>query len=223
MPSSTSLLEAEETESELPPLVVQTFAEMGLDDHGTQCQAEPQESLLHSRPASHFSLLGTVLDLQPLPLRKLPPEEDDLEEPDEAVVEETDSNTLLAQAPVPGLGSVMLPGMEAAETVLLYGGGLDDSTQQQVAGMMILPPVYGEPGFEVEQPSLMRRKSVNTTECVAVPSSEHVAEIVGRQGKCTIYLAFWASGMVIFGLKCLSFQVLCKNKLTCCVVTLAYC
>uniref|UniRef100_G3NX66 RING-type domain-containing protein n=1 Tax=Gasterosteus aculeatus TaxID=69293 RepID=G3NX66_GASAC len=27
-----------------------------------------------------------------------------------------------------------------------------------------------------------RRKSVNTTECVAVPSSEHVAEIVGRQG-----------------------------------------
>ncbi|CAL8249308.1 unnamed protein product [Merluccius merluccius] len=29
---------------------------------------------------------------------------------------------------------------------------------------------------------LLRRKSVNTTECVAVPSSEHVAEIVGRQG-----------------------------------------
>ena len=27
------------------------------------------------------------------------------------------------------------------------------------------------------------KKSVNMTECVAVPSSEHVAEIVGRQGK----------------------------------------
>lgn len=27
-----------------------------------------------------------------------------------------------------------------------------------------------------------RRKSVNMTECVPVPSSEHVAEIVGRQG-----------------------------------------
>ena len=27
------------------------------------------------------------------------------------------------------------------------------------------------------------RKSANMTECVAVPSSEHVAEIVGRQGK----------------------------------------
>lgn len=26
------------------------------------------------------------------------------------------------------------------------------------------------------------KKSMNTTECVPVPSSEHVAEIVGRQG-----------------------------------------
>ncbi|KAJ8401599.1 hypothetical protein AAFF_G00379160 [Aldrovandia affinis] len=180
MPSSTSLLEAEETESELPPLVVQPFAGIGLDDHGTQSQTEPQESLLHPCTASHFSLLGTVLDLQPL--LKPPPEEDDLEEADEAAVEETDSSTLLAQAQVPGLGSVMLPGREAAETVILYGGGLDESAQQQVAGMMILPSGYGEPGFEVEQSSLMRRKSVNTTECVAVPSSEHVAEIVGRQG-----------------------------------------
>lgn len=30
---------------------------------------------------------------------------------------------------------------------------------------------------------LVVRKSANMTECVAVPSSEHVAEIVGRQGK----------------------------------------
>lgn len=29
-----------------------------------------------------------------------------------------------------------------------------------------------------------RKKSVNMTECVPVPSSEHVAEIVGRQGVC---------------------------------------
>lgn len=33
---------------------------------------------------------------------------------------------------------------------------------------------------------LVVRKSANMTECVAVPSSEHVAEIVGRQGKTTI-------------------------------------
>jgi len=29
------------------------------------------------------------------------------------------------------------------------------------------------------------KRSQNTTECVPVPSSEHVAEIVGRQGKVT--------------------------------------
>lgn len=28
------------------------------------------------------------------------------------------------------------------------------------------------------------KKSQNITQCVAVPSSEHVAEIVGRQGTC---------------------------------------
>ena len=132
-----------------------------------------------------------------------------MEEPDEAVVEETESNMLLAQGPVPGLGSVMLPGMEAAETVILYGGGLDDSTQQQVAGMMILPPVYGEPGFELEQPPLMRRKSVNTTECVAVPSSEHVAEIVGRQGECSLASLFYSwlhvHTWLYFSFICLSF------------------
>uniref|UniRef100_A0A669DVI3 RING-type domain-containing protein n=1 Tax=Oreochromis niloticus TaxID=8128 RepID=A0A669DVI3_ORENI len=42
---------------------------------------------------------------------------------------------------------------------------------------------FGEPDYgEAETSLLNRRKSVNTTECVAVPSSEHVAEIVGRQG-----------------------------------------
>ena len=30
------------------------------------------------------------------------------------------------------------------------------------------------------------KKSQNMTECVPVPSSEHVAEIVGRQGECEI-------------------------------------
>nr|XP_060617245.1 RNA-binding E3 ubiquitin-protein ligase MEX3C [Anolis sagrei ordinatus] len=37
-------------------------------------------------------------------------------------------------------------------------------------------------GGEAAAAALLRRKSVNTTECVPVPSSEHVAEIVGRQG-----------------------------------------
>ncbi|XP_056128642.1 RNA-binding protein MEX3B [Rhinichthys klamathensis goyatoka] len=33
-----------------------------------------------------------------------------------------------------------------------------------------------------EQSSMLRKRSVNMTECVPVPTSEHVAEIVGRQG-----------------------------------------
>lgn len=43
------------------------------------------------------------------------------------------------------------------------------------------------------------RRSQNTTECVPVPSSEHVAEIVGRQGKCLflfviiVFLNYWDS------------------------------
>lgn len=40
---------------------------------------------------------------------------------------------------------------------------------------------YSSGGYESESRS---KKSQNTTECVPVPSSEHVAEIVGRQGKC---------------------------------------
>jgi len=39
-----------------------------------------------------------------------------------------------------------------------------------------------------------KRRSANMTECVPVPSSEHVAEIVGRQGRvfihCTCALIF---------------------------------
>ncbi len=37
---------------------------------------------------------------------------------------------------------------------------------------------------------LKTRKSQNMTECVPVPTSEHVAEIVGRQGKSVLYSIF---------------------------------
>lgn len=47
----------------------------------------------------------------------------------------------------------------------------------------------GAPALGSEEAALLRRKSVNTTECVPVPSSEHVAEIVGRQGN-----AAWGHG-----------------------------
>lgn len=56
------------------------------------------------------------------------------------------------------------------------------------------PEYYGSGGYHMagshsmihgEQNSVLcsRKRSVNMTECVPVPSSEHVAEIVGRQGK----------------------------------------
>lgn len=92
----------------------------------------------------------------------------------------------------------MPPGMELphVETVLLYNGderddtGVGGSALPPASSMAMLPPgVYGEPGYEAEPSLLSRRKSVNTTECVAVPSSEHVAEIVGRQGE-SLLLSF---------------------------------
>eukprot|EP00061_Rhincodon_typus_P011439 g36450.t1 len=57
--------------------------------------------------------------------------------------------------PVPGLEPLAVPG----PPLLLQGPAEQIQLQQQ-------------------QP---RKKSVNMTECVPVPSSEHVAEIVGRQ------------------------------------------
>uniref|UniRef100_UPI0037E73FBC RNA-binding protein MEX3B-like n=1 Tax=Semicossyphus pulcher TaxID=241346 RepID=UPI0037E73FBC len=217
MPSSTSLLEADEGESEVPPPLVHAFAGMGLEEHhGTQSQTPEQhdESLSfhhhhhqqHQQlaPVSHFNLLGTVLDLKPLPLHR-PPSGDEVnisaapEDEEPEVVAAADSGctsgSLLVQAhrhqhlPSGPGGSLIPPGMEPQhiETVLLYNGDERDdvggSALPPASSMAMLPSgVYGEPGFEAESSLLARRKSVNTTECVAVPSSEHVAEIVGRQG-----------------------------------------
>lgn len=49
----------------------------------------------------------------------------------------------------------------------------------------VLTNNIGLSAFTTMLPSLEDRskKSQNMTECVPVPSSEHVAEIVGRQGK----------------------------------------
>ncbi|XP_029019063.1 RNA-binding protein MEX3B-like [Betta splendens] len=213
MPSSTSLLETDEGESEVPPPLVHAFAGMGLDEHrGTQSQTPEQadESLSfhHQLPSvSHFSVIGTVLDLKPLPLHR-PPSGDEVtlkisaapEDKEPEVTAPSDfsgctSSSLLAQAhrlqhlpPGPSI-SLMPSGIEPshAETVLLYNGDeLDErgggSALPPVSSMAMLPPVFSESGYDTEPSMMSRRKSVNTTECVAVPSSEHVAEIVGRQG-----------------------------------------
>lgn len=209
MPSSTSLLEADEGESEVPPPLVHAFAGIGLEEHhGTQSQTpeQPDESLsfhhYHPTAVSHFNRIGTVLDLKPLPLHR-PPSGDEVnitaapEDEESEVVADSSScsgSLLLNQAHLhrhlpsgPG-GSVMPPGMEPphVETVLLYNGDeRDENVVLPPASNMAMVPsgVFGELGYEAEPSLLNRRKSVNTTECVAVPSSEHVAEIVGRQGE----------------------------------------
>lgn len=196
MPSSTSLLEADEGESEVPPPLVHAFAGMGLEEqqhhhqgahrHTPEQQTDESLSFHHQLPAvSHFSLLGTVLDLKPLPLHRSPSEEDI----NEGVGLQDEDAGVAAAADCPG-GSLLvaqahrhqhLPaGMDTApvETVLLYNG--DEREDNGMA--MLQPGVFGDSSYEAETSLLNRRKSVNTTECVAVPSSEHVAEIVGRQG-----------------------------------------
>lgn len=63
-------------------------------------------------------------------------------------------------------------------------GGLEDQRALQLALELSMLGLNNEndslhPNFEADT---RNKKSQNTTECVPVPSSEHVAEIVGRQG-----------------------------------------
>ena len=80
------------------------------------------------------------------------------------------------------IGSGMNGGVNSGSPSSLSPGG---STNGGMNGMM---SNNGLSSFSSMLPSLEDRskKSQNMTECVPVPSSEHVAEIVGRQGKLTI-------------------------------------
>lgn len=77
-------------------------------------------------------------------------------------------------------------------------GGLEDQRALQLALELSMLGLNNEndslhPNFEADT---RNKKSQNTTECVPVPSSEHVAEIVGRQGErlcCAPSLCYWAS------------------------------
>ncbi|XP_023229003.1 RNA-binding protein MEX3B-like isoform X2 [Centruroides sculpturatus] len=67
-----------------------------------------------------------------------------------------------------------------------HGGGVEEQRALQLALELSLLGLTADNdisaignGFDVE---VRNKKSQNTTECVPVPSSEHVAEIVGRQG-----------------------------------------
>lgn len=204
------MVEAEEGESEVPPPLVHAFAGMGLEEHhGSQSQTPEQtdEGLPHHHyhfpSVSHFNFLGTVLDLKPLHRPSSADEGAITAAPEDEEQEvggdsSGSGSSLLAQAHAnrhlqPGAGCPMVPpGLEPAqvETVLLYSG--DERDDGALGGGSSLPPngsmVLVPFGFEAEPSLLNRRKSVNTTECVAVPSSEHVAEIVGRQGE---WLLLW--------------------------------
>ena len=66
-----------------------------------------------------------------------------------------------------------------------HGSGIEDQRALQLAlelSMLGLAADTDCPLGHFDADS-RAKKSQNTTECVPVPSSEHVAEIVGRQGK----------------------------------------
>jgi len=81
----------------------------------------------------------------------------------------------------------------ALELSMLYMSGEQRQQQQKAESPMSVGPSMGDHGSPLQQnysnipngfPEEPRnKKSQNMTECVPVPSSEHVAEIVGRQGE----------------------------------------
>lgn len=117
------------------------------------------ESLSEARDVSHLGVLGAVLDLQPL---CQPGSEEENIINNNIIRHESDLEQLRVRA-----------GMEVSGPGRLFQDGLGEVDWRM---MMVM-----EDG---ERCALnTRRKSVNTTECVIVPTSEHVAEIVGRQGE----------------------------------------
>ena len=65
----------------------------------------------------------------------------------------------------------------------LGSGSLEDQRALQLALELSMLGLSNDDPLSSFDPDSRGKKSQNTTECVPVPSSEHVAEIVGRQGK----------------------------------------
>ncbi|KAF4113867.1 RNA-binding E3 ubiquitin-protein ligase MEX3C [Onychostoma macrolepis] len=162
MPSNTAqLLESDDTEPDLP-VPVQNLSGLSLRD-------EESPSELHD--TSHLGVLGAVLDLQPLSQTGT----------EEQNTTNTNNNNIIRHdADLDQLRARALAAMEAPGTGGLFQDGPGESQGYQVQGSMMMAMMMMQEG---ERCALnTRRKSVNTTECVMVPTSEHVAEIVGRQG-----------------------------------------
>uniref|UniRef100_A0A8C5LMG3 Mex3 RNA binding family member D n=1 Tax=Jaculus jaculus TaxID=51337 RepID=A0A8C5LMG3_JACJA len=97
----------------------------------------------------------------------------------------------VAGAPLTGSSLTMAPSVTVATSVSPGALPLLDSDVSPppsppdvFATFAPHPAALGPPTLLAEQMNVIgsRKKSVNMTECVPVPSSEHVAEIVGRQG-----------------------------------------
>lgn len=70
----------------------------------------------------------------------------------------------------------------------VQGDALDDQRALQIAlDQLSLLDLDNDENPLYDNNQEPRKKSVNMTECVPVPSSEHVAEIVGRQGVCSFF------------------------------------
>uniref|UniRef100_A0A672LYB1 Mex-3 RNA binding family member C n=1 Tax=Sinocyclocheilus grahami TaxID=75366 RepID=A0A672LYB1_SINGR len=164
MPSNTAqLLESDDTDPDLP-VPVQNLSGMSLRD-----EESPSELTLHD--TSHLGVLGAVLDLQPL---------SQTGSEEENTTNTNNNNIIRHDADLDQLRARALTAMEAPGTGVLFLDGLGESQGYQVQGSMMMAMMMMQEG---ERCALnTRRKSVNTTECVMVPTSEHVAEIVGRQG-----------------------------------------
>jgi len=82
--------------------------------------------------------------------------------------------------------------MRTCGTTLVGNAGHPRVPDDAGGGPAVSPPLVGDVGGGrgdddgiVDLTSLTTKKGANMTERVPVPSSEHVAEIVGRQGKCS--------------------------------------
>uniref|UniRef100_A0A673J862 RNA-binding E3 ubiquitin-protein ligase MEX3C-like n=1 Tax=Sinocyclocheilus rhinocerous TaxID=307959 RepID=A0A673J862_9TELE len=160
MPSNTAqLLESDDTEPDLP-VPVQNLSGMSLRD-------EESPSELHD--TSHLGVLGAVLDLQPF---------SQTGSEEENTTNTNNNNIIRHDADLDQLRAITA--MEVPGTGVLFLDGPGESQGYQVQGSMMMAMMMMQEG---ERCALnTRRKSVNTTECVMVPTSEHVAEIVSRQG-----------------------------------------
>ena len=85
-----------------------------------------------------------------------------------------------------------LPGMHSEANSQLVSGlsGLQPDASHLMGGMPPSIDGINEAFFSLSDADRANKRSQNMTECVAVPSSEHVAEIVGRQGKLYILVAY---------------------------------